>query len=60
MLQVIFSFCINKVQPEKLKFMKEYPLRVFPAPDPTDIIYENLEVSVFISFRENFVLSFTR
>ena len=32
-------------QPEELKFLGEHPLLVTKAPDPSDIIWENLEVS---------------
>lgn len=44
-------------QNKELKFMNDYPLRVFPAPDPSDVLYENLEVSDYYVW-ERKVLAF--
>mmetsp|Transcript_4883 Transcript_4883/g.14853 ORF Transcript_4883/g.14853 Transcript_4883/m.14853 type:complete len:772 (+) Transcript_4883:494-2809(+) len=37
--------CIHRPMPEELLFLGKHPLRVTQAPEPTDLKYENLEIS---------------
>eukprot|EP00955_Chlamydomonas_euryale_P044708 352955-Chlamydomonas_euryale.AAC.1 len=39
--------CIHRPMPEELLFLGKHPLRVTQAPEPTDLKYENLEISDF-------------
>eukprot|EP00943_MAST-04B_sp_MAST-4B-sp1_P005882 g5882.t1 len=49
------AFYGHFLQHKKLKFMGEYPLRVFPAPDPSDVQHENLEVSDYFILKRKFI-----